>query len=142
VSPPLDPKGGEPHSLLGDLKRLLAACGDRQVIIITPGLRYTQAFSCLLHAYALHSPPHSGLQQHQDAGGPQEAPVLLFEQAEQSTFPKCVVVSADDLLACQRGASTPETFAAAFSGSGAVQLLLHPHGPVPGRHLPGRRRRQ
>jgi hypothetical protein len=104
---------------VANLKRILAVCGDRQVYIITPLLRYINEACCRIASHCTHR------------GVPDSATKLLmdlsrlhrFIESRLSSFPKCEVIPAGDLLAAKHGASAAEVLSA-YSGWGAV------HGTV------------
>jgi len=100
---------------VANLKRILAVCGDRKVYIITPLLRYINEACCRIASHCTHR------------GVPDSATKLLldlsrlhrFIESRLSSFPKCEVIPAGDLLAAKHGASAAEVLSA-YSGWGAV----------------------
>jgi hypothetical protein len=98
-----------------NLKRLLVACGDRMVIIITPGPHYHSIPCCCSGDHCNHLQiPESGIKLMQDL-----ARLHLFISRRLSSSANCSVLPACDLLTGKRNAS-PEEALAAFSSWGAV----------------------
>jgi hypothetical protein len=101
-----------------NLKRIILACGDRRVIIITPGPRYLSQPCCCDGSHCVHLLiPDAGLKMMADL-----ARLHQFIQRRLSSSANCLVVPACDLLAGKKGASLQEALAA-FSSWGTV------HGP-------------
>jgi hypothetical protein len=102
-----------------NLKWIILACGDRRVIIITPGPRYLTQPCCCDGSHCVHLLiPDAGLKMMADL-----ARLHLFIQRRISSSANCLVVPACDLLAGKKGASLEEALAA-FSTWGTV------HGPT------------
>jgi hypothetical protein len=98
-----------------NLKRLLVACGDRLVIIITPGPRYHSISCCCNGDHYTHLQiPESGIKLMQDL-----ARLHLFISRRLSSSANCSVLPACDILTGKRNTS-PEEALAAFSSWGAV----------------------
>ncbi len=98
-----------------NLKRIILACGDRKVIIITPGPRYLSQPCCCTAGHCIHLlVPESGLKMMADL-----ARLHLFIQRRLSSSSNCQVIPACDLLAGKKGASLEEALAA-FSTWGTV----------------------
>ena len=98
-----------------NLKRLLVACGDRQVIIITPGPRYHTTPCCCNGDHCIHLQiPDSGIKLMQDL-----ARLHLFISRRLSSSGNCSVLPACDILTGKSNTS-PEEALAAFSSWGAV----------------------
>jgi hypothetical protein len=98
-----------------NLKRLLVACGNRMVFIITPGPRYHTIPCCCSGDHCTHLRiPESGIKLMQDL-----ARLHLFIARRLSSSPNCSVLPACDLLT-GKGNATPEEALAAFSSWGAV----------------------
>jgi hypothetical protein len=98
-----------------NLKRIILACGDRKVIIITPGPRYLSQPCCCAAGHCTHILiPESGLKMMADL-----ARLHVFIQRRLSSSTNCQVIPACDLLAGKKGAS-PEEALAAFSTWGTV----------------------
>ncbi len=98
-----------------NLKRIILACGDRKVIIITPGSRYLSQPCCCTDGHCIHLlVPESGLMMMADL-----ARLHLFIQRRLSSSSNCQVIPACDLLAGKKGASLEEALAA-FSTWGTV----------------------
>jgi hypothetical protein len=101
-----------------NLKRIILACGDRRVIIITPGPRYLTQPCCCDGSHCVHLLiPDAGMKMMADL-----ARLHQFIQRRLSSSANCLAVPACDLLAGKKGASLEEALAA-FSSWGAV------HGP-------------
>ncbi len=101
-----------------NLKRIILACGDRRVIIITPGPRYLTQPCCCDGSHCVHLLiPDAGLKMMVDL-----ACLHQFIQRRLSSSANCLVVPACDLLAGKKGASLEESLVA-FSSWGTV------HGP-------------
>jgi hypothetical protein len=101
-----------------NLKRIILACGDRRVIIITPGPRYLTQPCCCDGSHCVHLLiSDAGLKMMADL-----ARLHQFIQRRLSSSANCLVVPACDLLAGKKGASLEEALAA-FSSWGTV------HGP-------------
>jgi hypothetical protein len=98
-----------------NLKRLLVACGDRMVFIITPGPRYHGIPCCSSGDHCTHLQiPESGIKLMQDL-----ARLHHFISRRLSSNANCSVLPACDLLTGKKNAS-PEEALAAFSTWGAV----------------------
>jgi hypothetical protein len=98
-----------------NLKRLLVACGNRMVFIVTPGPRYHTIPCCCSGDHCTHLRiPESGIKLMQDL-----ARLHLFIARRLSSSPNCTVLPACDLLTGKVNA-TPEEALAAFSSWGAV----------------------
>ncbi len=98
-----------------NLKRIILACGDRKVIIITPGPRYLTQPCCCTAGHCIHLlVPESGLKMMADL-----ARLHVFIQRRLSSSSNCQVIPACDLLAGKKGASLEEALAA-FSTWGTV----------------------
>ncbi len=98
-----------------NLKRLLVACGNRMVFIITPGPRYHTIPCCCSGDHCTHLQiPESGIRLMQDL-----ARLHLFIARRLSSSSNCSVLPACDLLT-GKGNATPEEALAAFSLWGAV----------------------
>ncbi len=98
-----------------NLKRIIFACGDRKVIIITPGPRYLSQPCCCTAGHCTHLLiPESGLKMMADL-----ARLHVFIQRRLSSSTNCQVIPACDLLAGKKGVS-PEEASAAFSTWGTV----------------------
>jgi len=98
-----------------NLKRIILACGDRKVIIITPGPRYLSQPCCCAAGHCTHILiPESGLKMMADL-----ARLHVFIQRRLSSSTNCQVIPACDLLAGKKGAS-PEEALAAFSTWGTI----------------------
>jgi hypothetical protein len=97
-----------------NLKRLLVACTDRMVIIITPGPRYHSIPCCCSGDHCTHLQiPESGIKLMQDL-----ARLHLFIISRRlSSSANCSVLPACDLLTGKRNAS-PEEALAVFSSWG------------------------
>jgi hypothetical protein len=94
-----------------NLKRIILACGDRRVIIITPGLRYLTQPCCCDGSHCVHLLiPDAGLKMMADL-----ARLHQFIQRRLSSRANCLVVPACDLLAGKKGATLQEALAAFFS---------------------------
>ncbi len=77
-----------------NLKRLLVACGNRMVFIITPGPRYHTIPCCCSGDHCTHLRiPESGIKLMQDL-----ARLHLFIARRLSSSPNCTVLPACDLL--------------------------------------------
>jgi hypothetical protein len=102
-------------AVVTNLKRLLVACGDRMVFIITPGPRYHGTPCCCSGDHCTHLQlPESGFKLMQDL-----ARLHLFIARRLSSSSNCSVLPACDLLTGKTNAS-PEEALAAFSSWGAV----------------------
>jgi hypothetical protein len=112
-----------------NLKRIILACGDRRIIIITPGPRYLSQPCCCSNKHCTHLLiPESGLKMMSDLSR-----LHLFIQRRLSSSPNVVVVPAGELLVGKKAAS-PEEILSAFSSWGTVHgSLLHEDGAHPGR---------
>jgi hypothetical protein len=100
---------------VANLKRILAVCGDRKVVILTPLLRYINFACCDDTGHCTHRQvPDSALKLLLDL-----ARLHKFIEGWLSSHPQCEVIPAGDLLAAKRGASPSEVLAA-YSGWGAV----------------------
>jgi hypothetical protein len=98
-----------------NLKRIILACGDRKVIIVTPGPRYLSSPCCCAAGHCTHILiPESGLKMMADL-----ARLHIFIQRRLSSSTNCQVIPACDLLTGKKGAS-PEEALAAFSSWGTV----------------------
>jgi hypothetical protein len=98
-----------------NLKRLLVACGDRMVFIITPGPRYHGIPCCCSGDHCTHLQiPDSGIKLMQDL-----TRLHLFISRRLSSSANCSVLPACDLLTGKKNAS-PEEALSAFSTWGAV----------------------
>jgi hypothetical protein len=98
-----------------NLKRIILVCGDRKVIIITPGPRYLTQPCCCAAGHSTHILiPESGLKMMADL-----AHLHTFIQRRLSSSPNCQVIPACDLLAGKKGASAEEALAA-FSAWGTI----------------------
>jgi hypothetical protein len=98
-----------------NLKRLLVACGNRMVFIITPGPRYHTIPCCCSGDHCTHLRiPESGIKLMQDL-----ARLHLFIARRLSSSSNCSVLPACDLLT-GKGNATPEEALAAISSWGAV----------------------
>jgi hypothetical protein len=101
-----------------NLKRIIVACGDRRVIIITPGPRYLTQPCCCDGSHCVHLLiPDASLKMMADL-----ARLHQFIQRRLSSSANCLVIPACDLLVGKKGASLEEALAA-FSSWGTV------HGP-------------
>jgi hypothetical protein len=102
-------------TLAAVVTRLLVACGDRMVFIITPGPRYHGIPCCCSGDHCTHLQiPESGIKLMQDL-----ARLQLFISRRLSSSSNCSVLPACDLLTGKMNAS-PEEVLAAFSSWGAV----------------------
>jgi uncharacterized membrane protein YgcG len=102
-----------------NLKRIILACGDRRVIIITPGPRYLTQPCCCAAGHSVHIlVPEAGLKMMSDL-----ARLHTFIQRRLGSSPNCQVIPACDLLAGKKAASVEEALAA-FSSWGSI------HGPT------------
>jgi hypothetical protein len=98
-----------------NLKRIILACGDRRIIIITPGPRYLTQPCCCSNQHCTHLLiPESGLKMMKDLSR-----LHLFIQRRLSSSPNVVVVPAGELLVGKKAAS-PEEMLSAFSSWGTV----------------------
>ncbi len=98
-----------------NLKRLLVACGDRKVFIITPGPRYHGITCCSSGNHCTHLQiPNSGINLMQDL-----AQLHPFISRWLSSSANCSVLPACDLLTGIKN-PTPEEALSAFSTWGAV----------------------
>jgi hypothetical protein len=94
-----------------NLKRIILACGDRRVIIITPGPRYLSQPCCCDGTHWVHLLiPDAGLKMMADL-----ACLHQFIQRRLSSSANCLVVPACDLLAGKKGASLEEALGAISS---------------------------
>jgi hypothetical protein len=102
-------------AVVTNLKRLLVVCGDRMVVIITPGPRYHGIPCCCSGDHCTHLQiPESGIKLMQDL-----ARLHVFISRRLSSSAICSVLPACDLLTGKKNAS-PEEALAAFSSWGAV----------------------
>jgi hypothetical protein len=98
-----------------NLKRIILACGDRRIIIITPGPRYLSQPCCCSNEHCTHLLiPESGLKMMSDLSR-----LHLFLQRRLSSSPNVVVVPAGELLVSKKAASSEEMLSA-FSSWGTV----------------------
>ncbi len=98
-----------------NLKRIILACGDMRIIIITPGPRYlTQPCCCSNEHCTYLLIPESGLKMMTDLSR-----LHLFIQRRLSSSPNVVVVPAGELLVGKKAASSEEMLSA-FSSWGTV----------------------
>ncbi len=100
---------------VANLKRILAVCGERQVLIITPLLRYVNGACCDVATHCIHRLiPDSAMKLYMDL-----VRLHKFIEGRMSSFPTCEVIPAGDLLAAKHGASPSEVLSA-YSSWGAV----------------------
>ncbi len=100
---------------VANLKRILAVCGERRVLIITPLLRYVNATCCEEATHCIYRLiQDSPLKLYMDL-----VRLHKFIEGRLSSFPKCEVIPAGDLLAAKHGASPSEVLSA-YSSWGAV----------------------
>jgi hypothetical protein len=100
---------------VANLKRILAVCGERRVLIITPLLRYVNGACRDVATHCIHRLiPDSAMKLHMDLVRLQK-----FIEGRLSSFPTCEVIPAGDLLAAKHGASPSEVLSA-YSSWGAV----------------------
>jgi hypothetical protein len=98
-----------------NLKRLLVACGNRRVFIITPGPRYLTLPCCCKGGHCTHlQVPDFGLKLMQEL-----ARLQLFISRRLGGSGNCTVIPACDLLSGKSNTS-PEEALAAFATWGAV----------------------
>ncbi len=98
-----------------NLKRILVACGNRRVFIITPGLRYHSLPCCCKGGHCTHLQiPDSGLKLMQDL-----ARLQLFISRRLSGSANCTVIPACDLLSGKKNTSPEEALSALMEGSGS-----------------------
>ena len=98
-----------------NLKRIILACGNRRIIIITPGPRYLSQPCCCSNLHCTHLLiPEAGLKMMADLSR-----LHLFIQRRLSSSPNVTVVPAGDLLVGKTAASQEETLSA-FSTWGKV----------------------
>ncbi len=98
-----------------NLKRIILACGNRRIIIITPGPRYLSQPCCCSNLHCTHLLiPEAGLKMMSDLSR-----LHLFIQRRLSSSPNVTVVPAGDLLVGKTAASQEETLSA-FSTWGKV----------------------
>lgn len=100
---------------VNNIKRLLAVCGDRLVIVVTPLPRYLNKSCCADVSHCIHRLiPDFAYKILDDLQR-----LHQFVKGKLSSFPKVQVISAGDLLT---GNSNPshESLLAAYSGWGAV----------------------
>ncbi len=91
---------------------ILAVCGDRKVYIITPLLRYINEACCRIASHCTHRGSATKLLMDLSR-------LHRFVESRLSSFPKCEVIPAGDLLAAKHGASAAEVLSA-YSGWGAI----------------------
>jgi hypothetical protein len=97
------------------LKRILAVCGERRVLIITPLLRYVNVACCDEATHCIHRLILDlALKLYMDL-----VRLHKFIEGRLSSFPTCEVIPAGDLLAAKHGAS-PSKVLSAYSSWGAV----------------------
>jgi hypothetical protein len=113
------------------LKRIILACGDRRIIIITPGPRYLSQPCCCSNLHCTHLLiPEAGLKMMADLSR-----LHLFIQRRLSSSPNIVVVPAGELLVGKKAAILEEKpFCILSVGQGAwLHCLLHEDGTLSGR---------